>query len=134
MSNPLRVAAAPDGGFYVMDMGNARVRRVAPDGTITTVVGGGPFPDRRTRAARACPGTEIRLATVMNPIAVGPDGSLYVADTDNGGMFIRHFGVDGKSQGHRGRHPGERHRRRRPGEERRSSAVAPSTSRPTGGS
>lgn len=41
--DPLGVAALPDGGFVVADVGLARIRSVAPDGTITTLAGGGPL-------------------------------------------------------------------------------------------
>ena len=41
LDNPHAVAALPDGGFLVADTANARVRHVAPDGTITTVAGTG---------------------------------------------------------------------------------------------
>lgn len=45
---PRGLALAPDGGLYIADYGNNVVRRVAPDGVITTVVGKG-FLDPVTR-------------------------------------------------------------------------------------
>jgi len=58
---PADIAFAPDGVMYIADSGNARVRAVARDGTITTVAG----PD-----------------TLVRPIAlaVDPAGTLYIAD------------------------------------------------------
>src|SRR4029079_7218122 len=50
---PVDVAATRDGGFLIADYGNNRIRRVLPNGTITTVAGtgaegfsgdGGPAP------------------------------------------------------------------------------------------
>lgn len=41
LNNPHAVLALPDGGFLIADASNNRVRRVAPDGTITTIVGTG---------------------------------------------------------------------------------------------
>src|SRR6059058_3908771 len=38
---PFDVAVQPDGGYLIADVDNARIRRVAPDGTITTVAGNG---------------------------------------------------------------------------------------------
>jgi DNA-binding CsgD family transcriptional regulator/streptogramin lyase len=40
LSLPWGVASGPDGSVYIADTGNDRVRRVAPSGAITTVVGG----------------------------------------------------------------------------------------------
>src|SRR6476660_2859932 len=39
--SPLAVAADNAGNVFIVDAGNQRVRRVSPDGTITTVAGGG---------------------------------------------------------------------------------------------
>ena len=38
---PEGVAIAADGGLYIADYRNNRVRRVAPNGTITTIAGNG---------------------------------------------------------------------------------------------
>ena len=39
--NPYGVAVGPDGSLYIVDMRNHRIRRVGPDGIITTVAGNG---------------------------------------------------------------------------------------------
>lgn len=49
---PAGVAALPGGGFLIADGGNGRLRRVAANGTITTVAGGGEGGDG-SRADRA---------------------------------------------------------------------------------
>src|SRR5262245_26659156 len=41
MDGPAAVAVDHDGNVLIVDAGNQRVRRVSPDGTITTVAGGG---------------------------------------------------------------------------------------------
>lgn len=39
--NLTKVVPGPDGSLYVVDNGNGRIRKIAPDGTIHTVAGGG---------------------------------------------------------------------------------------------
>ena len=39
LSNPFAVARGPDGALYICDVDNHRVRRVAKDGTISTIAG-----------------------------------------------------------------------------------------------
>jgi streptogramin lyase len=41
LDNPYGIARGPDGGLYICDMNNHVVRRVSPDGTISTVAGTG---------------------------------------------------------------------------------------------
>ena len=78
LSNPGGLAVSPDGSLYIADWGNRRVRRVDPDGTITTVVGTGElgFGGDGGPAIAATLSDYYRLV-------VGPDGSLYVADSEN---------------------------------------------------
>lgn len=66
---------AADGDLYVSDRGNKRIRRVTPDGVVTTYSGGGKFGAANGPAATASWG-------VPNGIAWDQvDGSLYVVDT-----------------------------------------------------
>lgn len=78
LNEPQGVAIGPDGSIYIADTWNSRIRRVAPDGRITTIAGCGDF--------RVCfnsddgvPAVQAQIERVQ-AIAVGPDGSVYLAD------------------------------------------------------
>ena len=64
------------GSVIVADRVNHAIRRVAPDGTVTTIAGGngGGLQDG--------PG-EIARFSLPSDVAVGGDGSIYVADSGN---------------------------------------------------
>jgi NHL repeat len=72
------VAALPDGGFLIADMGNNRIRRVWPDGRITTVVGNGVFG----YAGDGGPATAASIA-LPRGVAARPNGELLIPDTTN---------------------------------------------------
>ncbi|MBK8742437.1 MAG: hypothetical protein IPM02_24415 [Betaproteobacteria bacterium] len=78
IGSPARVAVGPDGSLYISTQNQHRIRRVGPDGIITTVAGLGT-------AGFAGDTGVATLATMNNPhgIAVGPDNSLYIADNFN---------------------------------------------------
>ena len=78
LSVPQGVAVDPAGNLYIADWSNVRVRRVDPAGTIETVVGSGDWGF----SGDGGPATAARL-TPPTAVAVGHDGSLYVADERN---------------------------------------------------
>lgn len=67
-----------DGNLYIPDQGNDRVRKLAPNGIITTAVGNGTF-------GFSGDGEPARDASLASPISVGFDaaGNLYIVDQDN---------------------------------------------------
>ncbi len=77
LNQPYGLALDPTGNLYIADLGNARVRRVAVDGTIQTVAGGGALP--ATSTGQGGPSTSVQLVQPRN-VALGGDGSLYISD------------------------------------------------------
>lgn len=73
---PADLDVGPDGSIYVVDTGNHRVQRLGADGNAQVAIGG--IGQSEGRFAQP-PGT------TDGPwgVAVGPDGSVYVADTWN---------------------------------------------------
>lgn len=98
--HPSDVAIGPDGSLYIVDRGNYRIRRVSPDGIITTVAGNGS-------KAHSGDGGPALQAGFYGPhsVAVGADGSIYVSEfetvyTAGGtvhayGNAVRRIGPDG---------------------------------------
>ncbi|MBI4454589.1 MAG: SMP-30/gluconolactonase/LRE family protein [Acidobacteria bacterium] len=88
LSAPAGIAVGPDGSIYVADSNNDRIRRVAPDGTITTVAGNGfrGFAGDRGKATAASIG-------FPQDVALAADGSFYIADWTN--LRIRRVSADG---------------------------------------
>lgn len=82
------VAVAPDGGFYIADNVFHRVRYVGADGLINTIAGTGV-------AGFSGDGGPAIQAELNGPshITLGPDGSLYIADSGN--RRVRRVGQDG---------------------------------------
>jgi len=74
------IAVGPDGSIYIPDRDWSRLRRVDPNGVITTIAGsltaGSGF------SGDGGPATSAKL-NFPQSAAVGPDGSVYVADSSN---------------------------------------------------
>ena len=87
LAGPRGVAIAPSGELYVADAMNHRVQRFSADGQL--IGEWGTF-------AAAPEGGEAPAGTFNEPwdVAVGPDGSLYVADTWN--HRVQRFTEDGR--------------------------------------
>lgn len=78
LSEPFGVVPTADGGLLISDTGNDRVRRVAADGTITTVAGDGV----RGYGGDGGPAVDASLDAPHN-VAALPDGGFLVADEGN---------------------------------------------------
>ncbi|HWZ34388.1 MAG TPA: IPT/TIG domain-containing protein [Bryobacteraceae bacterium] len=78
LNHPSGVSSDGMGNIYIADRDNHRIRRVAADGTITTVAGTGDAGD-------SVDGILAQLATLNAPSSVAADGqgNVYIADTGN---------------------------------------------------
>ena len=86
---PYGVAVDQTGNLYAADSGNQRVRRISPDGVITTVAGTG----KRTSSPDGLAPTETSLLTPRN-VAADAAGNIYIAEFE--GHRIRRLTPDGK--------------------------------------
>jgi sugar lactone lactonase YvrE len=79
LRRPHGLAVTADGSLYVADTGNHRVRRVSPAGVITTVAGTGA-------PGFGGDGGPATAAALDHPVdvAVGSEGTVYIADSNNG--------------------------------------------------
>jgi RHS repeat-associated protein len=86
LSPPYGVAVGPDGSIYIAENTTHRIRRVAPDGIITTIAGTGSEGFLGDNG----PATQALIGFPLG-VAVGPDGSVYIAAYGR----IRKVGPDG---------------------------------------
>lgn len=75
LNSPRGVAVDLAGALYIADTQNCRIRRVGPDGTITTVAGTGSYGS----SGDGGPATSAQLG-YPHDVAVDAAGSLYVSD------------------------------------------------------
>jgi uncharacterized protein (TIGR03437 family) len=78
VNDPQGVVLDPQGNVYIADTGNNLIRKVTTDGVIHTIAGSG-------QAQYVGDGGSALQASLNGPskIALGSDGSLYIADTGN---------------------------------------------------
>ena len=83
LDNPVAVAADGKGNLFIADEGNHRVRRIAPDGFISTVVG--------TGIRGSTPPSPFGAALLNSPrsVAVDSSGNLFIADSGNNRLIKR---------------------------------------------
>ena len=78
LGSPADVAVDDEGNAYIADTLNSRIRRVDPSGTITTIAGTG----EAGFTTDSGPAIAAQLDRPLG-VAVGGDGNLYIADTEN---------------------------------------------------
>lgn len=75
---PTGIATDTSGSMYIADQGNRAIRKVTPDGKVSTLAGG----DEVGYVDGA--GTVARFSGVVSDVTTDDAGNVYVADTDNG--------------------------------------------------
>lgn len=94
LNSPGRIAFDPEGSLYIVDNSNFRVRKVDPDGIITTVMGSGnKYSDECLVGVPATDSWVIVTRSGYSSIAVDQEGLLVVADRLNN--CIRRIEADG---------------------------------------
>ncbi|MEZ4367476.1 MAG: hypothetical protein R2939_14555 [Kofleriaceae bacterium] len=78
LSFPVQISRDATGGLLIADQFHHTIRRLAPDGTLATVAGNGS----RGAAGYGGPATSAQLSFPTG-VTARPDGSFYIADTDN---------------------------------------------------
>jgi uncharacterized protein (TIGR03437 family) len=77
LNSPYGLACDSRGNLYIADLGNARVRRVGPDGVIATLAGGGTIPPGLWNDGSTA--TIVSLVAPRN-LALDSGGNLYISD------------------------------------------------------
>ena len=85
---PTESVVAPDGTVYVVDKINYRVRRITPDGRMTTYIGSGQSGTTANRA----PAVQANLQEASG-VALDSKGNVYVSDLFSG--RVHRIGTDG---------------------------------------
>ena len=87
ISHPEGVALDGTGSLYIADFGNGRIRKVSPEGTISTIAGG-----KRGFFGDGGPALNAAFHDLIS-VAADPAGNLYLADTEN--FRVRKITPDG---------------------------------------
>jgi streptogramin lyase len=98
MKFPIGIDLGPDGTIYIADHQNNAIRKISPDGTLTTIAGD---PERE-----GLMDGDLKTARFKKPYGVKLDkaGTLWICDTENG--LIRKIAPDGQVTTFAGSTPG----------------------------
>lgn len=88
MHTPSGIAVAADGGVLIAEINNSRIRRVGPDGIITTLAGNG----NRSSSGDGGPATQAQV-NQPEDVTVDADGGILIAEPAS--HRIRRIGPDG---------------------------------------
>jgi len=89
---PTSLALDASGNLFIADTGNALIRKVTPDGAISTVAGKIPPPGTYVDSGDGLPATQTGLGGPQG-LAVDSAGNLYIGDTQ--GNHIRRVSASG---------------------------------------
>lgn len=92
LNSPGDIAVSADGSIYIADTNNHRIRRIDSNGFISTIAGTGTGTDGGGFSGDGDIAVNAQLK-YPNAVAIGPDGSLYIADSGNN--RIRRIGING---------------------------------------
>ena len=89
-SNPVAIKIDSENNLYVADQDNRRIRKISPDGAVSTLAGSNTYSDSRMRQKNTAkwigrnegPGLEVQFSRANN-VGVDESGNAYVA-TDAG--------------------------------------------------
>ena len=82
-AGPTDVAVSPNGTIYVAQSPNNHIRKITPDGIVTTVAGDGSLQVNRYPASIRDGRAEDAVFYRIRAIALAPDGDLYIMETNS---------------------------------------------------
>jgi len=90
LASPGDIAVAGDGSIYFTDAGNVRIRKIAPNGMISTIAGNGTSESTGDGGSALLAG--FKSLSLLG-LAIGPNNEIYVSDAS--AHVIRVITVDG---------------------------------------
>lgn len=92
---PYGITTDAAGNLYIADTYNNRIRKVSPDGVITTIAGRGPSYSSGYKGGYSGDGGPAINAELNRPhgVAIDSEGSIYIADSEN--FVVRKVTPDG---------------------------------------
>jgi hypothetical protein len=92
LGEPTGLVFDQQGRLVFSEAGNSRVRRIEEDGTIRTIAGS-PEGYSSGDSGDGGKGRDAEFVLLAGPLAIGPDGDLYIGDEGNG--RVRRLDADG---------------------------------------